>query len=84
MARMATRLVDDGRAELFAEDAGVGEGEGAAGDFVRLELLAAGALGEVGDGAREAEEAALFGLLDDGNDEAPVERDGDAELMFLW
>ncbi len=29
------RLRDDGGAELFAEDAGVGEGEGAAGDLIR-------------------------------------------------
>ena len=79
----ALRLVDDRRAELLAEDAGVGEGEGAAGDLVGSELLVAGAVGDVDDGARDAEEVLLFGLLDDGNDEAPVERDGDADVDVL-
>ena len=74
---------DDGRAELLAEDAGVGEGEGAAGDFVGGELLVAGAVGEVDDGARDAEEVLLFGLLDDRDDEAPLERDGDADVDVL-
>ena len=74
---------DDGRAELLAEDAGVGEGEGAAGDFVGSELLVAGAVGEVDDGAGDAEEVLLFGLLDDGDDEAPLERDGDADVDVL-
>ena len=77
------RLVDDGRAELLAEDAGVGEGEGAAGDFVGRELLGAGALGEVDDGAGDAEEVLLLALLDDGDDQAPVERDGDADVDVL-
>ena len=79
----ALRLVDDGRAELLAEDAGVGDGEGAGADFVGLELLAAGALGQIGDGAGDAEEVFFFGLLDDGDDEAPVQRDGDAEVDVL-
>ena len=35
------RLVDDGRAEEAAEDAGVGDGEGAARDLVGLELFGA-------------------------------------------
>ncbi len=56
------RLVDDRRAELLAEDAGVGESEGAAGDFVRCELLAASALGDIDDGAGDAEEVALLGF----------------------
>ena len=79
----ALGLVDDGRAELLSEDAGVGDGEGAGADFVGLELLGAGALGEIGDGAGDAEEALFFGVLDDGNDESPVERDGDADVDVL-
>ena len=77
------RLVDDRRAELLAEDAGVGKREGAAGDLVRSELLVAGAVGQVDDGARDAEEVLLLGLLDDGDDQAPVERDGDADVDVL-
>ena len=79
----ALRLVDDRGAELLAEDAGVGEGEGATGDLVGSELLAAGAVGYVDDGAGDAEEVLLFRLLDDGDDEAPVERDGDADVDVL-
>ena len=45
-----------------------------------VELLAARALGEVGDGARDAQEVLLLGLLDDGNDEAPLQRHGDADV----
>ena len=76
----ALRLRDDRRAELLAEDAGVGEGEGAAGDIVWSELLVAGAVGEVDDGARDAEEGLVLGLLDDGDDQAPLQRDRDADV----
>ena len=79
----ALGLIDDGRAELLAEDAGVGDGEGAGADFVGLELLGAGALGQIGDGAGDAQEAVLLGLLDDGNDQSPFERDGDADVDVL-
>ena len=47
-------LVDDRGTELLAEDAGVGDGEGSAGDFVRGELLGPGAFGEIDDGAGDA------------------------------
>src|ERR1700734_271521 len=50
------RLIDDWRAELLAEDAGVGECEGASGDLIGSELLAAGAVRDVDDGAGDAEE----------------------------
>ena len=73
-------LVDDGRGELVAEDAGVGEREGGTADLVGREFLGAGALGEIGNGAGQISEAALLGLADDGNDEAPIERHGDAEM----
>ena len=79
----ALRLVDDRRAELLAEDARVGEGEGASGDLVRSEFLAAGAVGYIDDGAGDAEEVLLFGLLDDRDDQAPVERDGNADVDVL-
>ena len=77
------RLVDDGRAELLAEDAGVGEGKRPAGDFVRGELLAARAVGDVDDGARDAEEVLLLRLLDDRHDQSPVQRHRDADVDVL-
>ena len=84
MPRMAVSgWLMTGVPNCFAEDAGIGEGEGAAADFIGLELLAAGAFGQVDDGAGDAEEAALFRLLDDRNDEAPVQRDSDAEVDVL-
>ncbi len=79
----ALRLVDDGGSELLAEDARVGEGKGAPGDLVRGELLVAGAVGDVDDAACDAEEVLLLGLLEDGDDEAPVKRDGDADVDVL-
>jgi hypothetical protein len=62
----ALRLVDDGSAELFAEDTGVGKREGAAGDLIRSKLLVAGAIGYVDDSARDAKEVFLFRLLENG------------------
>jgi len=46
-------LVDNRRAELVAEDAGVGERERGSADFIGRELLGACARGEVVDGARQ-------------------------------
>ena len=77
------RLVDDGGAELAAEDAGVGEGKGRAGGFFGQKLFGAGAECEVGEGAGEIDEGALLGLADDGHDESPLEGDGDAEMDVL-
>jgi hypothetical protein len=74
------RLIDDGQAEDGAELAGVGDGEGGAFDIFGLELLAAGALAEVGDAALQAEEVEVSGILEDGDDESPVEGDGDADV----
>src|SRR5580700_608489 len=74
------RLVDDRHAELGSKDAWVGDGEGATLHFVGLELLGAGALAEVADGALQSDEAALLGVLDHGNDQSPVEGYRDAEV----
>ena len=62
---------------------GVGKREGAARDLIGLQLLAARALGHIGDGARDAEEVLLLRLLDDRNDQAPVERHRDADVDVL-
>src|ERR1700722_4857569 len=71
------RLVDDGQAEHGPELAGVGDGEGGAFNVFRLEFLIAGAFAEVGDSALQAEEVEVSGVLEDGDDESPVECDGD-------
>ena len=76
-------LVDHGSAELLAEDAGIGDGEGAFRHFIRLEFLAARTSCQIGDGASDAKKTALLGILDDGNDQTPVERDCDADVDVL-
>src|SRR5208283_3464087 len=73
-------LVDDGQTEDGAELAGVGDGEGGTFDVFGLELLGAGTFAEVGDAALQAEEVEVSGVLENGDDEAPVEGDGDADV----
>jgi len=68
-------LIDDGQPEDGSELARVGNGEGRAFDVIRLELLGAGALAEVGDAALQPEEVEVAGVFEDRNDESPVERD---------
>ena len=46
-------------------------------------FFAAGADGQIGDGARESSEAALLGLANDGHDQSPFESDSDAEIDVL-
>ena len=77
------RLVDDRQAELGAEVAGVGDGEGAAVDFFGVELLRPRPIGDVVDGLRQAEDVLLAGLLHHRHDQPVVERDGDAEVDVL-
>ena len=52
-------------------------------DFVGLEFFGAGALCEIVHGAGDAQEIFLLGVLDHRNDQAPVERDGDADVALL-
>src|SRR5271157_6491508 len=70
------RLVDDGQAENGAELAGVGDGEGGAFDVGGHELLGTGTLAEVGDAALQSEEVEFVGVLENGDDEPPIEGDG--------
>jgi len=76
-------LVDDGQAEDGSELAGVGDGEGCAFDVGGHEFLGAGALAEIGDAALEAEEVEFIGIFEDGDDESPIEGDGDAGVDVL-
>src|SRR5437763_14507993 len=48
------RLIDDRRAEQSSEYARVGDGESAARNFIRFQLLSSRALGEIVRGARRA------------------------------
>src|ERR1035441_1333939 len=77
------RLIDDGQAEDGAKLAGVGDGEGCTFDVRRHELLCTGAFAEVGDAALQSEEVELVGVLENGDDESPIERDGDAGVDVL-
>ena len=84
MPRIADlRLVDDRRADERAEHARVGDRERPVLDFVRIEPLGARAIGEIVERARETGEREVVGVLDDGDDEPPVERDGDADVDLL-
>ena len=62
---------------------GIGDRERAAVHFVRLELLAARALGDVGDRAAQAEQVLLVGVPDDRHDQPALERHGDPEVDVL-
>src|SRR5208337_5189002 len=57
------RLVDNRHPKLRAKDAGVGDGERSALHLFGLQLLGAGTLAEVADGALQADETALLGIL---------------------
>src|SRR5262245_61238408 len=75
-------LVDDRRPVEGPEAAGVGDGEGAALDVVREELLRPRALGDVGDRAGGALEVQVLRVPDHRDDQAfpLLERDRDAEV----
>src|ERR1700724_1642038 len=77
------RLVDDGQAEDGSKLAGVGDGEGCTFDVSRKEFLRTGALAEVGDAALQSEEVELIGVLENGDNESPIEGDGDAGVNVL-
>ena len=74
------RLVDDGGADQRAEKAGIRDGERAPLDFFRLQLLLSRALGQILNAAGHLFERCRRGVLDDGDDQSVVERDGDADV----
>src|ERR1700755_2173076 len=69
-------LVDDGKTEDGAKLAGVRDGKGGAFDILGPELLVSRALAEIGDAALQAEEIEISGILEDRDDESPVEGNG--------
>src|ERR1700685_389693 len=74
------RLIDDGQAEDCSKLAGIGDGECGTFDVFGLELFVAGAFAEGGDAALESEEVEVAGVFEDGNDQSPIESDGDANV----
>ncbi len=82
--RMATLgWLITGKTEQPAENAGVGDRKRALGDFLRLELFRSGAHGEIVQRARQSQEILLLGVLDHRDDQAPIQRHGDADVAFL-
>ena len=77
------RLVDDRHAEQRAEHAGFVIVNVPPDTSSGLSCLLARAGGEIGDRAAQAEQILLVGVLDDRDDQAPVERDGDADVHVL-
>src|SRR6202007_2728719 len=73
-------LVDDGQSEDSAELAGICHRKSGALDVFGLKFLVTGALAEVGDATLQAEKVEIAGVLEDGNDESPVEGDGDSDV----
>jgi hypothetical protein len=74
------RLVDDGQSEDSAELARVRNSKSGTFNIVGLELLGASALAEIGDTALQSKEIQVARILEDGNDESPVQRDSDAHV----
>ena|SRR5258708_5383552 len=73
-------LIDDWESEDGTELAGVGDGEGGTFNVFGLEFFAAGAFAEIGDTALQTEKIQVTGVLENGDDESPIERDGDADV----
>ena len=77
------RLVDDRDGEIGAEGAVVRDGERSARDVVRVELAAAGPLGQVADAPGHAAKRDFLGPVDDGDDQTlvgQVDRDPEVHL----
>ena len=77
------RLVDDGQTEDGSKLTGVGDSEGGTFDVGGQELFCTGALAKIGDAALQSEEVEIVGVFEDGDDESPIERDGDTGVDML-
>ena len=77
-------LVDDGCGEQAPERAGVRDRKGPALHLVGRKFLAAGAVGQVVDGARQPQKTFFVGMVDHRDDQAPFQSHGDAHVnVFL-
>src|ERR1700721_2974709 len=76
-------LADHRQAEQTAEDAGIGDGEGAFLDFLGLELFRTRRPGETVEVTLDAEKIFFICVPDDRHEEPPVEGHGDADVYLL-
>src|SRR5712664_73435 len=76
-------LANHRQPEQAAKDARVGDGERAFLHFLGLQLLRASALREVVHVALDAQNVLLIGVFHHRDEQAPVERHGDADIDFL-
>jgi hypothetical protein len=74
------RRIDDGRGEERTKHAAIGDGEGAALKFGRLQFAFFGAVGEVANGTFDVGEAQALGISQNGNHEAAFAGDGHADV----
>jgi len=74
------RLIDDRKTENGSELTWIRDRECGAFDIFGLELLGASTLAEIGDAALKTQEVEISSILEDGNDESPVESDGNAHI----
>ena len=78
------RRVENGGEAVHAKHAHIGNGKGAAGNFVHGKTALAGAAGSVAHLGLEFFKAVGVRILDVGNNEARIERNGDAKVhMFV-
>ncbi len=77
------RRVQDRRRHQRAEDAAVGDGEGAAGQLVDRELAVAGATAELGDLAFDLGEAHAVGIAHHRHHETLLGADRDADVIVV-
>src|SRR5690606_22037078 len=77
------RLINDREADDGAEDARVGNGEGATLHLLRCQLLPPSSLRQVIDPIRHAHQRQLIGSLHHGHDEALWESDSNADVDRL-
>src|SRR5262245_19752973 len=76
-------LVDDGCSQQASEDTWICNREGAALDVLGSQLLLPRSLCQTGSRLGDSQETFFVGILDNRNDEAPVERDCHTDVDLL-
>src|SRR5882757_812043 len=79
----ALRRIDDGRRQQRPEHAAIGDGEGAAGQFLHRDGPRTRARGEVGDGFLDVGKTRLVRVPQYGNDQSAIRRNGDSDVEVL-
>ena len=78
------RLTDDRLSRHGAEHAGIRDGERAALNVLDLQLLVSCPVGQILNRAAQVDETEPVGMANHWDDEALIERDGDAEIDVLF